>query len=221
MIYTFEKYLWQQQKKSCGLPSATAFRPLWVDGDPQGASGQGAALPPSSRKGGVPPGQAQGFPPVTGSGWPTAVSTRAWSSPAAASCTPSPASSTSGSRAGSRQSRWAAAGRGVLDRAQRTGAGAAVGPQTQRPPHGIFLGLQMEELAASFSSLLAYGLSLIRRFRSVFPLSVSDSPARLQSLLRSVGSEVREQPTTRRGGEVCRRRERSSVSTGSWCRCAR
>uniref|UniRef100_A0A8I3X0Y3 Unc-13 homolog D n=1 Tax=Callithrix jacchus TaxID=9483 RepID=A0A8I3X0Y3_CALJA len=43
---------------------------------------------------------------------------------------------------------------------------------------------QEEELAASFSSLLAYGLSLIRRFRSVFPLSVSDSPARLQSLLR-------------------------------------
>ncbi|XP_053425515.1 protein unc-13 homolog D isoform X2 [Nycticebus coucang] len=43
---------------------------------------------------------------------------------------------------------------------------------------------QREELAASFQSLLAYGLSLIRRFRSVFPLSVSDSPARLQSLLR-------------------------------------
>ncbi|XP_055994386.1 protein unc-13 homolog D [Sorex fumeus] len=43
---------------------------------------------------------------------------------------------------------------------------------------------QLEELATSFSSLLAYGLSLIRRFRAVFPLSVSDSPARLQSLLR-------------------------------------
>uniref|UniRef100_A0A2K6SNA3 Unc-13 homolog D n=1 Tax=Saimiri boliviensis boliviensis TaxID=39432 RepID=A0A2K6SNA3_SAIBB len=43
---------------------------------------------------------------------------------------------------------------------------------------------QEEELAASFSSLLAYGLSLIQRFRSIFPLSVSDSPARLQSLLR-------------------------------------
>ncbi|XP_006869631.1 PREDICTED: protein unc-13 homolog D [Chrysochloris asiatica] len=43
---------------------------------------------------------------------------------------------------------------------------------------------QLEELATSFSSLLAYGLSLIRRFRSVFPLSVADSPARLQSLLR-------------------------------------
>ncbi|XP_036921257.1 protein unc-13 homolog D isoform X1 [Sturnira hondurensis] len=43
---------------------------------------------------------------------------------------------------------------------------------------------QREELATSFRSLLAYGLSLIRRFRSVFPLSVSDSPARLQSLLR-------------------------------------
>ncbi|XP_027626583.1 LOW QUALITY PROTEIN: protein unc-13 homolog D [Tupaia chinensis] len=43
---------------------------------------------------------------------------------------------------------------------------------------------QLEELATSFSSLLAYGLSLIRKFRSVFPLSVSDSPARLQSLLR-------------------------------------
>ncbi|XP_060058761.1 protein unc-13 homolog D isoform X3 [Erinaceus europaeus] len=43
---------------------------------------------------------------------------------------------------------------------------------------------QLEELATSFRSLLAYGLSLIRRFRAVFPLSVSDSPARLQSLLR-------------------------------------
>uniref|UniRef100_A0A8C6RWX5 Protein unc-13 homolog D n=1 Tax=Nannospalax galili TaxID=1026970 RepID=A0A8C6RWX5_NANGA len=43
---------------------------------------------------------------------------------------------------------------------------------------------QREELATSFTSLLAYGLSLIRKFRSVFPLSVSDSPARLQSLLR-------------------------------------
>ncbi|KAM9597840.1 protein unc-13 homolog D isoform 2-T2 [Trichechus inunguis] len=43
---------------------------------------------------------------------------------------------------------------------------------------------QLGELATSFSSLLAYGLSLIRRFRSVFPLSVADSPARLQSLLR-------------------------------------
>ncbi|KAK2502669.1 hypothetical protein MC885_016573, partial [Smutsia gigantea] len=43
---------------------------------------------------------------------------------------------------------------------------------------------QNVELANSFSSLLAYGLSLLRRFRSVFPLSVSDSPARLQSLLR-------------------------------------
>ncbi|KAG8509595.1 Protein unc-13D [Galemys pyrenaicus] len=43
---------------------------------------------------------------------------------------------------------------------------------------------QLEELAASFSSLLAYGLSLIRRFRSVFPLSVPDSPVRLQSLFR-------------------------------------
>ncbi|XP_047403423.1 protein unc-13 homolog D isoform X1 [Sciurus carolinensis] len=43
---------------------------------------------------------------------------------------------------------------------------------------------QLEELATSFTSLLAYGLSLIRRFRSIFPLSVSDSPSRLQSLLR-------------------------------------
>ncbi|XP_005407531.1 PREDICTED: protein unc-13 homolog D isoform X2 [Chinchilla lanigera] len=43
---------------------------------------------------------------------------------------------------------------------------------------------QLEELTISFTSLLAYGLSLIRKFRSVFPLSVSDSPARLQSLLR-------------------------------------
>lgn len=63
----------------------------------------------------------------------------------------------------------------------------------------IFLALQREELATSFTSLLAYGLSLIRKFRSVFPLSVSDSPSRLQSLLRSVaygvgvgGGEVRD-----------------------------
>ena len=67
------------------------------------------------------------------------------------------------------------------------------GPHKQLQPHSIFPGLQREELATSFSSLLAYGLSLIRRFRSVFPLSVSDSPARLQSLLRSVGSGTREQ----------------------------
>lgn len=59
-------------------------------------------------------------------------------------------------------------------------------PLKQPPPHGTFWALQLEELATSFSSLLAYGLSLIRRFRSVFPLSVPDSPARLQSLLRSV-----------------------------------
>lgn len=52
----------------------------------------------------------------------------------------------------------------------------------------IFLALQREELATSFTSLLAYGLSLIRKFRSVFPLSVSDSPSRLQSLLRSVAT---------------------------------
>lgn len=50
----------------------------------------------------------------------------------------------------------------------------------------VFLALQREELATSFTSLLAYGLSLIRKFRSVFPLTVSDSPSRLQSLLRSV-----------------------------------
>ncbi|XP_057174146.1 protein unc-13 homolog D isoform X1 [Ursus arctos] len=49
---------------------------------------------------------------------------------------------------------------------------------------GRLKGEQLEELATSFSNLLAYGLSLIRKFRSVFPLSVSDSPARLQSLLR-------------------------------------
>ena len=60
------------------------------------------------------------------------------------------------------------------------------GPLKQPLPHGTLRALQLEELATSFSSLLAYGLSLIRRFRSVFPLSVPDSPARLQSLLRSV-----------------------------------
>lgn len=73
----------------------------------------------------------------------------------------------------------------------------------QLPSHSVFLGLQREELATSFSSLLAYGLSLLRRFRTVFPFSVSDSPARLQSLLRSVGSGTREsQGSTCRGGEA-------------------
>lgn len=72
-------------------------------------------------------------------------------------------------------------------------AGVIEGPHNAAPASWHLLGLQLEELATSFSSLLAYGLSLIRRFRSVFPLSVSDSPARLQSLLRSVESGTREQ----------------------------
>lgn len=58
---------------------------------------------------------------------------------------------------------------------------------------------QLEELASSFSSLLAYGLSLIRKFRSVFPLSVSDSPARLQSLLRVLVQMCK----TKAFGELC------------------
>ncbi|XP_077922214.1 protein unc-13 homolog D isoform X5 [Halichoerus grypus] len=49
---------------------------------------------------------------------------------------------------------------------------------------GRLKGEQLDELTASFGKLLAYGLSLLRQFRSVFPLSVPDSPARLQSLLR-------------------------------------
>lgn len=65
-----------------------------------------------------------------------------------------------------------------------------------------FLGLQREELAASFTSLLAYGLSLIRRFRTVFPLSVADSRARLQSLLRSVWSGTRGQRGHLQGWEA-------------------
>lgn len=56
----------------------------------------------------------------------------------------------------------------------------------QLPTPDILLAWQLEELATSFTSLLAYGLSLIQRFRSIFPLSVSDSPSRLQSLLRLV-----------------------------------
>uniref|UniRef100_A0A8C2YHF3 Unc-13 homolog D n=1 Tax=Coturnix japonica TaxID=93934 RepID=A0A8C2YHF3_COTJA len=43
---------------------------------------------------------------------------------------------------------------------------------------------QKAELAESFQSLLTYGLSLIRRYRIIFPLSVSRSTERLQSLLR-------------------------------------
>ncbi|NWT58090.1 UN13D protein, partial [Erythrocercus mccallii] len=43
---------------------------------------------------------------------------------------------------------------------------------------------QKAELAESFQSLLTYGVSLIRRFRIIFPLSVPRSMERLQSLLR-------------------------------------
>ncbi|KAM6240455.1 protein unc-13 homolog D isoform 4-T4 [Spheniscus humboldti] len=43
---------------------------------------------------------------------------------------------------------------------------------------------QKEELAESFQSLLTYGVSLIRRYRIIFPLSVPRSTERLQSLLR-------------------------------------
>ncbi|NXW03028.1 UN13D protein, partial [Fregetta grallaria] len=43
---------------------------------------------------------------------------------------------------------------------------------------------QKAELAESFQSLLTYGLSLIRRYRIIFPLSVPRSTERLQSLLR-------------------------------------
>lgn len=68
------------------------------------------------------------------------------------------------------------------------GQGRLFGPHKAVTPAGIFLALQLEELATSFSSLLAYGLALIRKFRSVFPLSIPDSPARLQSLLRLVAA---------------------------------
>lgn len=86
------------------------------------------------------------------------------------------------------------------------------------------LALQQEELATSFSSLLAYGLSLIRRFRSVFPLSVSDSPARLQSLLRSVTAlpflgEVRDEGAAgvpAGVGEACWRSECCVGQQGLW-----
>ncbi|NXT76262.1 UN13D protein, partial [Zapornia atra] len=43
---------------------------------------------------------------------------------------------------------------------------------------------QKAELAESFQSLLTYGISLIRRYRIIFPLSVPRSTERLQSLLR-------------------------------------
>uniref|UniRef100_A0A8C8SRA0 Unc-13 homolog D n=1 Tax=Pelusios castaneus TaxID=367368 RepID=A0A8C8SRA0_9SAUR len=43
---------------------------------------------------------------------------------------------------------------------------------------------QKEELAESFQSLLAYGISLLRKYRIVFPLSAPRSTHRLQSLLR-------------------------------------
>ncbi|XP_065418818.1 protein unc-13 homolog D isoform X2 [Chrysemys picta bellii] len=43
---------------------------------------------------------------------------------------------------------------------------------------------QKAELAESFQSLLAYGISLLQKYRSVFPLSSPTSTHRLQSLLR-------------------------------------
>uniref|UniRef100_A0A8C6JGE6 Uncharacterized protein n=1 Tax=Melopsittacus undulatus TaxID=13146 RepID=A0A8C6JGE6_MELUD len=43
---------------------------------------------------------------------------------------------------------------------------------------------QKAEVAESFQSLLTYGVSLIRRYRIIFPLSVPRSTERLQSLLR-------------------------------------
>lgn len=112
------------------------LQPLWVSGDSGEASGQGEArsLPE------VGPTEGREVPylarlrasSAAGSGWPTAVSTRAWSSPAAASCTPSPASSTSGSKAGSRQNRWAGAGARVSGR-QGLGSRSAVGPHDAAP----------------------------------------------------------------------------------------
>lgn len=48
----------------------------------------------------------------------------------------------------------------------------------------FFLSPQKAELAESFQSLLTYGVSLIRRYRIIFPLSVPRSTERLQSLLR-------------------------------------
>lgn len=101
--------------------------------------------------------------------------------------------------------------RGVGQAGPRDGSGCG-GPIMQLGPHSIFLGLllgvllglQREELAASFTSLLAYGLSLIRRFRTVFPLSVADSPARLQSLLRSVGRGLGHSGGTCRDGKLWR-----------------
>ncbi|NXH15936.1 UN13D protein, partial [Bucco capensis] len=43
---------------------------------------------------------------------------------------------------------------------------------------------QKAELAESFQSLLTYGVSLVRRYRIIFPLSIPKSTERLQSLLR-------------------------------------
>lgn len=120
--------------------------------------------------------------------------------------------------------------RGTRSARGRQGWGSwlwAPGPPAQLP----MLGPQLEELAASFSSLLAYGLSLIRKFRSVFPLSMADSPARLQSLLRSAAPPPA--PSVRLGtrGPLGGRplplwvgggsRAQLPVSTGSWYRCAR
>uniref|UniRef100_A0A803T0D2 Unc-13 homolog D n=1 Tax=Anolis carolinensis TaxID=28377 RepID=A0A803T0D2_ANOCA len=47
--------------------------------------------------------------------------------------------------------------------------------------------VQQTELTDSFQSFLAYGLSVLRRYRIVFPFSAPKSKERLQSLLRHVG----------------------------------
>lgn len=57
------------------------------------------------------------------------------------------------------------------------------GPSTVR--NSVFPSIpQKAELAESFQSLLTYGVSLVRRYRIIFPLSVPRSTERLQSLLR-------------------------------------
>lgn len=78
----------------------------------------------------------------------------------------------------------------VFFRLERNGStsslhcGAVVPPASEENSACFLSSSQKAELAESFQSLLTYGVSLIRRFRIIFPLSVPRSKDRLQSLLR-------------------------------------
>lgn len=136
---------------------------------------------------------------------------------------------------GSRPGRWAGEScRGGVRLEQ--GSGNGLKPPKAALPHGTFRALQLEELASWVPApCLAYGLSLIRRFRSVFPplWSCLTPQARLQSLLQvgdsrpCLGAPLGGMAVSGRRNEGEPPRPRGtcwtwlSIPTGSWYRCAR